>query len=1022
MRVLLLGPFEIRDADDQPVDLAGARLRALVARLALEPGREVTADTLLDAIWEDDAPSANALQALVSRVRRAIGADRLTRGAAGYRLAAEPADVDVQRFERLAETGRRNGDLAALREAESLWRGPALADLRHLRFAENEAVRLERLRSETTRERLALEIATGTDVLAELEPLAAANPLDERWQALLMRALYATGRPAEALDAFERARERLADELGADPSAELAELHLQILRQSAAPAARVEKRSNLKAQLTSFVGRENDLDALATAVTASRLVTVTGPGGAGKTRLAVEAAANLADLAPQGIWLVELAAVVDDADVAPAVLRAIGARESGLLEPSAHDAASRLEEYFADQDALVVLDNCEHRIDAAARLAARLLGACPGLRLLATSREPLSIGGERLYPIPPLQVTSDSPEASPAVRLFCERASAVRPDFKLDASNTEAVVEICRRLDGLPLAVELAAARMRALDAAQIAARLDDRFALLAGSDRTAPERHRTLEGVIAWSWDLLSEAERALAMRMSVYPGGVGLDRVADLEALAGLVDKSLVERSGERYRMLETIRSYAAAQLDPADAEAECGAMARYCLDLVERADDDIRTAAQLEAMARLDAEHDNLLAVLGHSVANGDKETGLRMVAALFWYWHLRGFRSQLQHWFPALLELPGEIPAPLAPAVLLITGMAESELGDIAAGARAITEGIALGRTAEGALAGRSLLAIAPAFLSDPAVAADLESAAGWELGVILLTAAAVDEGTSGLLTLDRIDRAEAEFTKLGERFGRASALRMRAEFWARQGDHDAAEDALAQAARLFDELGTAADAAETYAELALTTALHGVVRGPESGDAERAWAAVHLAEARADAERDPQNTAYVRWCRAQVLLYTGDRDEALRELVAAERVFTGTAMHARVQVCGAALRALSALAEGETASARRHLDAIAAEHVSGSAGPHLAMAARIAAATAMAEGNVIRAATLLGASGVLLGTEDHRGYDAALRTPERTREVLGDKAFQQSYEEGAALGRDAAVALLFGDQA
>ncbi|MDA1361767.1 BTAD domain-containing putative transcriptional regulator [Glycomyces luteolus] len=1027
MHVLLLGPFEIRDADDRQVDLAGARLRALMARLALEPGREVTADGLLDAIWEDDAPSANALQALVSRVRRAIGADRLTRGAAGYRLAVEPADVDVTRFERLSESGRRNGDLAALREAESLWRGPAFADLRHLRFADNEAIRLERLRNETTRERLALEIATGTDVLAELEPLADAHPLDERWQALLMRALYATGRPAEALDAFERARERLADELGADPSPELAELHLQILRQSAAPAARVEKRSNLKAQLTSFVGRETELDALAAAVTASRLVTVTGPGGAGKTRLAVEAATGLSSVAPQGVWLVELAAVGDDADVAPAVLRAIGARESGLLEPSAHDAASRLEEYFADQDALVVLDNCEHRIDAAARLAARLLGACPGLRLLATSREPLGIGGEHLFPIPPLPISIDSPESSPAVRLFRERAAAVRPDFRLDASNTEAVVEICRRLDGLPLAVELAAARMRALDAAQIAARLDDRFALLAGADRTAPERHRTLEAVIAWSWDLLSEAERALAMRMSVYPGGVGFDRVGDLDALTGLVDKSLVERVGDRYRMLETIRSYAAARLEPAAAEAEHDAMARYCLDLVERADDEIRTATQLEAMARLDAEHDNLLAVLGRSVANGDKETGLRMIAALFWYWHLRGFRSQLQHWFPALLALPGEISASLAPAVLLVTGMAQTELGDIAAGARSITEGIALGRKADGPIAGRWLLSIAPAFLSDPTVAADPDSAEGWELGIILLTAAAVDEGSNGLVSLAQIDRADAEFAKLGDRFGRASALRMRAEFWARQGDHTAAEDALAQAAALFDELGTAGDAAETYAELALVSAMHGVVRSAQSGAVgerkdDQPWTFINRGIELADADRDPHTTAYVRWCRAQILLYTGDHEAAFRELDATEPVFTGSAMHARVHVCGAALRALAALAEGDPALARRRLDALTPDLVDGAAGPYPAMAARIRAAIALQEGDAVRAATLLGAAAALLGTDDRRGYDAALRTPELVRKALGANAFKQGYDLGAAMDRDAASALLFADQA
>lgn len=1012
MRVLLLGPFEIRDADDRPVELGGARLRALVARLALEPGREISTDTLLDAIWENDTPSANALQALVSRVRRAIGAERLTRGAAGYRLALGHDDVDLLRFERLAETGRRHGDLTALREADALWRGPALADLLHLRFAETEAVRLERLRSETARERLALEIATGSDVLAELEPLAAAYALDERWQALLMRALYATGRPAEALDVYERTRERLADELGADPSPELADLHLQILRQSATPPAPAERRrTNLKAQLTSFVGREADLDALTAAVTASRLVTVTGPGGAGKTRLAVEAAARLAETAAlQSVWMCELASVADGADLAPAVLRAIGAREAALLDPSTHDATSRLEEYFADQDALLVLDNCEHRIDAAAVLAARLLGACPGLRVLATSREALAIGGERLYPIPPLAVSTGDPAASPAVRLFAERAAAVRPDFKLDAANTAAVVEICRRLDGLPLAVELAAARMRALDAAQIAARLDDRFSLLSGSDRTAPARHRTLEAVIAWSWELLSDAERALAMRMSVYPGGIGLDRVGDVEALAGLIDKSLVERDGERYRMLETIRSYAGVHLeDSGAAAAERDAMARYCLDLAMRAEPQLRTAAQIEAMAVLDAEHDNLIAAVRRAVANGDKAFGFQMVAALFWYWHLRGFQTQLRHWAVAVVTLPGELPAPLRPAAVIMEGMGRSESGDFAGGERIILEGLALGREAGDAMLAKSLLAIAPAFLADPTAVTDEAALEGWALGMALLSAAAIGGGEAGPRSIERIERAEAEFAKLGERWGLAQALRIKGEHAARQGDLDAAEDALSRSAALLEELGTAADSAETHAELAVVIANRGAV--------ERAWEPLEVATDRAETDREPRTIAYVQWSRAQVLLGAGDRGAALAELVAAERALSGSILDVRIRVLGAAYRALIALMDGHPDRARRILEKAAPHHVEGAVSPDLAVAARIAAAIALEEGDAGKAAALLGAARSLLGSDDGRGYDAALRTPERTREALGEQAFAKAYESGAALERDAAVELL-----
>ncbi|RRR99534.1 BTAD domain-containing putative transcriptional regulator [Glycomyces terrestris] len=1009
MRVLLLGPFDIRDDKDQPVELAGARLRALVARLAFEAGREVSADALIDAIWEDDATSSNALQALVSRVRRAIGADKVTRGAAGYRLDVKPGDVDLVRFERLAEAGRRGGDLATLREAESLWRGPALADLLDYRFAQNEAVRLERLRTETTRDRLALEVATGTDVLAELEPLAAAHALDERWQALHMRALYATGRPAEALDVYEQTRERLADELGADPSSELADLHLQILRQSAAPAERPVRRSNLKSQLTSFVGREDDLAALVNAVEEARLVTVTGPGGAGKTRLATETAARIAasGSAPDGVWFVELASTTDGTDVAPAVLRAIGAREAGLLAPSLHDAESRLEEYFADQRALLVLDNCEHQLDGVADLAARLLGACPGLRVITTSREAIAIGGERLFPIPPLAVSDEDPASSPAVRLFVERAAAVRPGFKLDASNTEAVVEICRRLDGLPLAVELAAARMRALDAAQIAARLDDRFALLAGSDRTAPARHRTLSAVIAWSWELLSDAEKSLAMRMSVYPAGLALERVEDLDALAGLVDKSLVDRDGERYRMLETIRSYAVARLEESgDAETVADAMAKHCLELAEAADAELRTAAQIEAMARLTAEHGNLVTVIGRAAATADIETGLRMVAAMFWYWHLLGSHTEFRHWTNAVLAVPAEIPEPLQAAARILEGIVATEQDGYAAGEAAIREGVAMG---SGIAAGpaRFLVSMGPAFLPD-APPADERGLDGWELGTALLISAAAGSVLSGVEGAAPVDRAQAVFAELGERWGLASALRIQGERSGWHGDLEAAERAAEEAARLLDELGTRGDASEAYAELSWRYAANGSI--------ERAWQALDRGIALAEAAREPNSLAYVRWFRVPVLISEGRYDEALAELPAAERSLDGApGLAERMRVLSAACRDLLTVLRGEgRAGAIAGLDP---RFLEGAAVADLAMASRISAAAALAEGDAALAARRLGFGRGMLGADDGRGYDTALRTEERAREALGDKAFQEEYDRGAALGREDAAEVL-----
>ncbi|MEV2224954.1 BTAD domain-containing putative transcriptional regulator [Nocardia vinacea] len=714
MRVLLLGPFEVRDDEDRPLRIAGVKVRALLARLAMEPGRVVPADALADAIWDGRPPDngANALQAWVSRVRRAVGTARVEGLAPGYRLVIDPVDVDVVRFERLAAAGRESDDLAALREAESLWRGPALTELLELRFAADAAVRLDESRLGAAEHRLGLEVAVGNDVLDEVRALAEAHPLTERIQGLLIRALYAAGRQVDALAAFERTRDRLGDELGIDPSPELSELHLSILRQESAVPRR---RTNLRAQVTSFVGREDDVADLTARLAAARLITIVGPGGAGKTRLAVEVGERVSG----GIWLVELAAVRDPEQVASAVLTTIGVREVGVLEPSAGDPVDRLAEFLAQQHVLLILDNCEHLVDAVAELVDRLLGACPELRVLATSRESLAVDGEHIHQIHPLSWPDDAAaaESFSAVRLFVERARAVRPDFALDAGTALAVVEICRRLDGLPLAIELAAARLRALSVGQIAAKLDDRFTLLGRGSRTAQARHRTLRAVIEWSWAPLSEPERELVMWLAAFPAGASLDAVDDLELLTGLVDKSLVERGGERYRMLETIRSYALERLaESGREEAVRGRQAQYLLRLAESAESELRSAAQLDALARLDVERDNIAAALRFAVDTGAVELGIRLIAAMFWYWTLRGIHSERPHWMRAVAELRGEVPDELRALRGVLDGLSRYEGGAIEDGMRAVVSGLEIARSS-GLPSGpaRTVLLVAPAFL-------------------------------------------------------------------------------------------------------------------------------------------------------------------------------------------------------------------------------------------------------------------------------------------------------------------
>ncbi|MFF3325913.1 BTAD domain-containing putative transcriptional regulator [Streptomyces sp. NPDC002889] len=538
MHFRVLGPTQVLHDDGAPVALGGARLRALLTVLALRAGRTVPVGVLVDEVWDGDPPAdaVGAVQALVGRLRRALGPSAVASGEGGYRLCAEPDDVDLHRFDRLAGEGARalaEGDAAKaaalLDDALALWRGPALADLPDRTAG---AARFEARRLDARRTRLAAALALGRaeDALPELVALCEGHPLDEPLQALRIRALRDAGRPAQALAAYEEVRRALARMLGSDPGPELRGLHAELLN----PPAPAPPVGNLRARLTSFVGREPELHAIGADLSGARLITLLGPGGAGKTRLSQEAAERAAAGPngpwPDGVWLAELAPVDDPEAVPEAVLTALGARETVLrgagaeelraAERHGDDALVRLAEHCSRRRMLLLLDNCEHVVGAAATLAERLLESCPGLTVLATSREPLGIPGELVRPVDPL------PDRA-ALRLLAERGASSRPGFRVDADEATAAAcaEICRRLDGLPLAIELAAARLRMLTPRQIADRLDDRFRLLTTGSRTVLPRQQTLRAVVDWSWDLLDPAERAVLRRLSVFAGGCDLE-----------------------------------------------------------------------------------------------------------------------------------------------------------------------------------------------------------------------------------------------------------------------------------------------------------------------------------------------------------------------------------------------------------------------------------------------------------------------------------------------------------------
>ncbi|MBF8186176.1 tetratricopeptide repeat protein [Nonomuraea sp. K274] len=671
MRFGVLGPLTVWTPDGAHVAVPEAKVRALLAALLVEPGRVVSADRLADELWDrPPAHPARALQTLVSRLRGALGAEAVLRRPPGYLLNVEDEAVDAVRFAALADRARVAGDpreqAAMFSEALGLWRGKAFDGFADEPFAQAAAARLEEQRLLAWEDYAEARLALGDHgpLVSELADLTRGHPLRERLRAAHMRALYGAGRASAALDVFQDVRRLLDEDLGLEPSPELVELQRLILRQELAGQ---RPRSNLPEPLTGLVGRSEAVAGVRGLLDEERLVTLTGPGGVGKTRLALEVGHAEAEAFPDGVWLVELAGERPGGErIAEAVAVALGFRD----EPSPSGVAHRLAEALRGRRLLLVLDNCEHVIDAVAELAGLLLRTAAGVRILATSREPLGIAGERQWPVQPLDVPE--PGADPAevarsgaVRLFVARAAAASPGFAVSAENAEAVATICCRMDGIPLALELASTRVRVLGVAELAERLDDRFGLLVGGRRDAPARQRTLKAVIDWSWDLLTGAERAVLGRLAIHRDGCTLEAAEVLcsgrgvkpaevvDLLACLVDRSLVVVTGDdppRYRLLESVAAYCLEQLPEDEHEALLHAHAHYYVVLAERADAHLRGSDQRRWLRRLDSEAANLRAALEAA----DEELAGRLVRAMAWHWFLRGRFAEAKRSLTVALE--------------------------------------------------------------------------------------------------------------------------------------------------------------------------------------------------------------------------------------------------------------------------------------------------------------------------------------------------------------------------------
>ncbi|MFB8076031.1 BTAD domain-containing putative transcriptional regulator [Streptomyces californicus] len=675
MRYGVLGPLAVWDAEGQPVRVPEAKVRALLANLLVHGGGPVPADRLIEDLWASSPPggSTNTLQTKVSQLRRVLGREQVVREPAGYRLLLADDVVDATRFQELAVRARAHREPAVkadlFADALALWRGPAYADVAESLFARGEIARLEELRLAVVEDHAEVRLTLGehTALAAELGTLVARHPLRERLRMAHMRALYRSGRQGDALQSFEELRRELAEELGASPGPEAAALHRAILRQEpqlATPAIGSRScRTNLPAPLTPLIGRREAaaqvlarLDPRAPA----RLVTLTGLGGVGKTRLAIAAAGDAAERYTDGVWLVELAglgAPSDPDDIAERVITTLGLCDTAATEPDLDDLVGWLCRAVADKQLLILLDNCEHLVESVALFTKSLLSAVPAAHLLLTSQEALDIPGEVVHPVPPLalpELTDPQTVArSSAVELFVQRAAAAVPGFALDADNAAAVSTVCRRLDGIPLALELVASRLRTLSPQELAARLDDRFARPDVRVRGLPDRQQTLRGMLDWSWQLLTPDERTVLRRLVVHADGCVMasaqavcadgklpaERVPDL--LSRLVDRSLVVREGDRFRLLESVAAYCAERLAEAGEENAVRArFVRYCTESAERESERLRGPEQRCALDRLNAETVNLRRALDLAVAQGPAGYAVRLVNALGWYWFLRG----------------------------------------------------------------------------------------------------------------------------------------------------------------------------------------------------------------------------------------------------------------------------------------------------------------------------------------------------------------------------------------------
>lgn len=1034
VEVLLLGPVAVRAGADAPTPVAGAKLRRLVALLALAAPRPVSDDRLLEALWGDGQPArpANALQAQVSALRRLLSSETVVREGLGYALRVPRDAVDANRLGDLVQVGQRaaaEGDHAAaddrFGEAIALVRGPPLEDLPDAAFAREAAAGFDELVVLAHEGRIDAALASGrhAEVVPLLTDLVQAHPLRERFHEQRILALFRCGRQADALRAYQEVRRTLADELGLEPGPGLRALEQAVLTQDPSLVAPIPltptwEAPQFPAPLTSFVGRTGELAALADAVAASRLVTVLGPAGAGKTRLIVEWVWSLEPTRER--WFVDLTPVDAGRGVAHAVASAVGAVDLARSGPGAPEARieDRIVARLRDRDAVVVIDNVEQTVDDVRALVTEVLQRCPRLRVVATSRFALGIDGEHHLSLGPL-------DDADAVDLFTARSAAVGAAG--EGRDAVGLAELCRRLDGLPLAIELAAARTRALTVAEITNRLVDRFGLLGG-----------LGAAIGWSYDLLFDEEQVAFGRLAVFAGGATIDAAEAvcgpdaLDVVTRLADKSMVaiDTSGatSRIRMLESLRAYGQGRLeDDGEWDRSRADHLAWCLTLAEQAEQGIRGDGQVEWLDRLDADHDNLVAGLAFA-ADHDPAVGLRLIAAVALPWWFRGRGVEARRWLDELLGAGEDAPMAVRVGALTWSGL----FADFGEAGRPFAEELQRAEvrqreavTAAAAIGDLQLLAHARSQLAltltrqaigghpvDQEEVADLRAAAvaafedlGDDFGAgqtRLMEAVACLAAGDGRRAEQATTAATRHAHACGDRYVLGRVAWVRGTVAGTQGRIDDAYRHIEVGIRLLDELGMGQEVTSQAMLLADLAERRG------NRTLALQWRAFSSGRSGGLARHDVLLTAAARNADGLRARAAGDLDDALAahdEALAAARTAGVSSAIAHTESCLGFLLEETGDVAGAAAHHRAALEAAVAS------GEPAAIGLGLAGVAGLAEG--AEAATLLGAAVAMAG--DRLGRDAAT-VAARVRARLEPTVFEPAWAHGAAMSLDDALVL------